>query len=102
MTRPINLLASTRDRPTSVDRFNAGHHSGEISSERQVAASQLLQGSQTMLAVINRLHLVAVQERSQLTRVIAIIPVSIFSQVVFARIRDQHPRDMRLEQIVQP
>src|SRR5262249_28907619 len=79
MTRPINLLASTRDRPTSVDRFNAGHHSGEISSERQVAASQLLQGSQTMLAVINRLHLVAVQERSQLTRVIAIIPVSIFS-----------------------
>jgi hypothetical protein len=54
-----------------------------------------------MPAVINRFHLVAVQELSQLAGVVAIIPVSLFSQVVLARIRYHHTGDMRLEQIVQ-
>jgi len=64
MTQGIDLLPGAGNGPTSVDRFDARHHPREISRNRQVAACQFLQGSQTMLTVIHRFHLVAVQQLS--------------------------------------
>src|SRR6187397_2067826 len=52
MTQGVDLLAGTGNGPTSIDRFDASHRPREISSNRQVAACQFLQGSQAMLAVI--------------------------------------------------
>ena len=98
----IDLLASTGNPPATVDGFDARHHPREIARNRQVAAGQLLQGAQATLAVIHRFHLVAVQQLRQLAGVAPIIPVSVSSQIVLVRIRDQHTRHMRLRQIVQP
>src|SRR5215470_14676760 len=102
MAESIDPWPGTGNGPASIDGFDARHHPREISSNRQVAAGQFLQGSQAVLAVIDRFHLVPIQQLGQLAGVAAIIPVSISSQIVLTRIRDQHTRDMRLEQIVQP
>src|SRR5438876_59126 len=50
----------------------------------------------------NWLKLVPVQQLRQFARVVAIILVPYYSQGVLARVADQHLRNVRLEQIVQP
>src|SRR5215475_13924499 len=67
MSRRIHLLAGTRNPPAAVDRFYTSHHSREIPRHRQVAACEFLQSSQAMLAVIDRVGLVQVQQFGQFT-----------------------------------
>src|SRR3974377_1218147 len=55
---PLSRPAASREEKvsTNFDLCNARHHPGEIFGDGQITARQLLQRSQTMLSVIDRLE----------------------------------------------
>src|SRR5262249_43131357 len=60
MTWAIHLLAATRDRPAAIDGLDSGHDPAQVPGDGQITAHQLLQSSQTMISVIDRLDLLPI------------------------------------------
>jgi hypothetical protein len=59
----------TENAPTAIQRLEPIHDPREILGDGQIAARQLLQRSQAVLSVIDRLKLVHVQLFGQLARI---------------------------------
>ncbi len=53
-----------------------------------------------MLAVIDRVEFVQVQQFGQFARIDTVILIPVFQQGILARIADHHSCEVRLEQIV--
>src|SRR5258708_5389499 len=61
MTRCIDLLPPTQNAPASIQSLDPIHYAGKIFADRQITAGQLLQGSQAVLAMVDRAQISAAQ-----------------------------------------
>jgi hypothetical protein len=68
--------------------------------EGSLFACQFLHSSPAMLAVIDRVEFVQVQQFGKFARIDAIILIPVFQHGILARIAGHHSSDVRLEQIV--
>jgi hypothetical protein len=59
MPHSINGGAAAGNRPAAIQRFNPTHHARQILGDSQIATTQLLQGSYSMVSVVYRVELVA-------------------------------------------
>src|SRR6185437_6781641 len=82
MARCIDLLATTRNRPTAVQRLHPRHDPCDIFAEGKITAHQLLEGSYPVLPVIDRLELFATQELGQLPCIDAVTLTALFQQSI--------------------
>ena len=73
MARRIDLLATTRNGPTAIDGLHPGHDLGEISGDGQITAHQFLQGSQTVVSVIDGVEMIEPQQFGQPARIDPVI-----------------------------
>ena len=101
---PLSRPAASREEKvsTNFDLCNARHDPPEIFRDGQITAHQFLQSSYAVLAVIDRVELVQVQQFGQLACIDAITLVAIFQQGIPTRIAHHQFRDVRLQQVVQP
>src|SRR5258708_33332881 len=100
MTRRIDLLAGTRNTPTTIDRLHSAHHSSEIVADGQIAARKSLECADACSAVIDRAEFVQVQPVSQLAGIDPVILVPLCA--ILPRIAYHQSRYVWLQQIVQP
>ena len=87
---------------TNFDLCNARHDASEIFADRQITAAQLLQGSDAVLSVVDRLEMVEAQQFGQLSCVYLVAFVPILQQSILPRVAHQDFRHVGLEQVVQP
>src|SRR5258708_24397348 len=100
MTRRIDLLAGTRNTPTTIDRLHSAHHSSEIFADGQITARQFLQCAGACSSVIDRAEFVHVQPVSQLPSIdpVILVPLS----AILPRIAYHKFHSVRLQHIAQP
>src|ERR1700730_11226517 len=62
VARRVNLLPCTRNSPTPIQCLESIHDAPKIFGDRQITAAQLLQGSNSILSVIDRFEIVEMQQ----------------------------------------
>src|SRR5262249_34316036 len=98
----VNISAGTGDRPATIERFQAIHHTGKIFDHGEITSGQLAQHAYPGFAVVHGLEVMEAQPLGEFASIDLVTLVAMFEQWDLARIADQNLGHMRLEQIVEP
>src|SRR5258708_36425676 len=102
MMLPIDLLSCARKSPASIHSLHAGHDTSLVSGDGQITPRQLLQGPDSVLAVIDGPQQVRAQQFSQLPGIDSVTFATLFQIAIATWITHHKLRDMRLQQVIQP
>src|SRR5215471_18896269 len=72
MAGVVNISSRTRNRPAAIDRFETTHDPSQILGGGQITARQFTQRTYAVLAVVNRLEIIAAEQLRQLTSIDAV------------------------------
>src|ERR1039458_5870434 len=84
MTRRVDLLSPTANPPASIQSLDPIHHPSEIFADGQVTADQFLQGSEAVLAMVDRAQISAAEQIGELARVNLVALVAFLHQRIFS------------------
>src|SRR5258708_30533932 len=102
MALSINLLPCAGNSPASIHSLHAGHDTRVVFGDGQITLRQLLQGPDSVLAVIDGPQQVRAQQFSQLPGIDSVTFAALFQIVIATWITHHKLRDMRLQQVIQP
>src|ERR1017187_5147441 len=84
MPRRVDLLAPTKNARASIQSLDPIHHPSEIFADGQVTAGQFLQGSEAVLAMVDRAQISAAEQIGELARVNLVALVAFLHQRIFS------------------